>query len=465
MSLTSTLERQRAAFLRDGPPSLDSRRKTLSKLKGILLDRRDDIVKAVNADFGHRARQETLLFEVAAVTVAIDYLDNNLGRWMRAERRRVSLIFMPGSNWVHYQPLGVAGIVSPWNYPFALALTPLATALAAGNRVMMKPSEMAPESAAFMKQMLGEVFSEEEIAVFTGDTNVGIEFAKLPFDRILFTGSTAVGRSIMHAASDNLVPVTLELGGKSPVIVEQGSRLDVAARRTAYGKLANAGQTCVAPDYALVAEPEIDAFVEAFRSAVDRLYPKIATNPDYTTIINDRHFGRLQGLLDDARSKGARVIELGAAGDGSRTHARTMLPAVVLGLTDEMRLSREEIFGPILPVIPYRSLEDAIDFINARPRPLALYLFGSDGPGRRRVLECTTSGGVAVNETMMHFAQDDLPFGGVGPSGMGAYHGHEGFKTMSHAKAVFAQAKLNSTDAIRPPFGRLFQGVLRYLLR
>jgi coniferyl-aldehyde dehydrogenase len=221
----------------------------------------------------------------------------------------------------------------------------------------------------------------------------------------------------------------------------------------------------VAPDYALVAEPEIDAFVEAFRSAVDRLYPKIATNPDYTTIINDRHFGRLQGLLDDARSKGARVIELGAAGDGSRTHARTMLPAIVLGVTEEMRISREEIFGPILPIVPYRTLEDAISYVNSRPRPLALYLFGPDGPGRRRVLERTTSGGVAVNETMMHFAQDDLPFGGVGPSGMGAYHGHEGFKTMSHAKAVFAQAKLNSTDAIRPPFGRLFQGVLRYLLR
>jgi coniferyl-aldehyde dehydrogenase len=465
MSLTSTLERQRGAFLRDDAPSLEHRRKALRRLKELLIGRRDDIVKVVDADFGHRSRQETLLFEVASITVAIDYLHDNLARWMRPERRRVSLIFMPGSNRVLYQPLGVVGVVSPWNYPFALALTPVATAIAAGNRVMMKPSELAPESASFMKAMLGEAFSEEELAVVTGDTSVGIEFSKLPFDRILFTGSTGVGRSIMRAAADNLTPVTLELGGKSPVIVEEGSPLDVAARRTAYGKLANAGQTCVAPDFALVAESEVDAFVEAFRRAVDRLYPRIETNTDYTAIINDRHLGRLRGLLDDARAKGATVVELGAGGTGALVHPRIMLPAIVRDTTDDMSVVREEIFGPILPVVPYRTIDDAIAYVNARPRPLALYFFGSGGPAQQKVLERTTSGGVAVNETMMHYAQDDLPFGGVGPSGMGAYHGPEGFKSMSHAKAVFRQARLNTTDAVRPPFGRMFQGVIRYLLR
>jgi coniferyl-aldehyde dehydrogenase len=464
MSLTAILERQRTAFLRDGPPALEARRQTLARLKDLLSKSRDAIIDTVNKDFGHRSRQETLLFELASITVAIDYMHRNLARWMRPERRHVGIIFVPGSNQVIYQPLGVVGVVSPWNYPFALALTPVATALAAGNRVMMKPSELAPESAALMQRMLGEAFGEEELAVVTGDTSVGIEFSKLPFDRLLFTGSTGVGRSIMRAASDNLVPVTLELGGKSPVIVEQGSPLAVAARRTAYGKLANAGQTCVAPDYALVAEPEVDAFVDTLRREVERLYPRIETNTDYTAIINDRHLARLRGLLDDARAKGARVIELGGGGTGALVHPRIMLPSVVLDATEGMSVMREEIFGPILPVVPYRTIDDAIAYVNARPRPLALYFFGPDGAARRRVLERTTSGGVAINETMMHYAQDDLPFGGVGPSGMGAYHGPEGFKSMSHAKAVFAQSKLNTTDAARPPFGRIFDALIRFLL-
>jgi coniferyl-aldehyde dehydrogenase len=266
----------------------------------------------------------------------------------------------------------------------------------------------------------------------------------------------------MHAASDNLVPVTLELGGKSPVIVEKGSSLAVAARRTAYGKLTNAGQTCVAPDYALVAESEVEAFTDAFRREVARLYPDLPQSADFATIINDRHFNRLRGLVDDARSKGARVIEIGS---GPVRHPRTMLPTLVLDTTDDMKVVHEEIFGPILPVIPYRTLEDAIAYVNQRPRPLALYFFGPDGPGRRLVTERTTSGGMAINDTMMHVAQDDLPFGGIGPSGMGAYHGREGFKTFSHAKAIFAQSRLNATDAVRPPFGWMSKGVLRLLLR
>lgn len=464
--LRAIVERQRSAFMHDGPPSLADRRGSLTKLKQVLLDRREDFVQAVSADFGHRSRQETSLFDVASVVEGINYLHRNLGRWTKPERRRVSLSFQPASNYVLYQPLGVIGIISPWNYPVALAMIPLATALAAGNRAMLKPSELTPRTSDLIKAALLEIFPEEHVAVVTGGASVGIAFSKLPFDHLLFTGSTPVGRSIMRAASDNLVPVTLELGGKSPVIIERGFSLPIAARRVAYGKLANAGQTCIAPDYALVPEEEVEPFVNAYMIQVARLYPDIGGNPDYTTIINDGHFDRLRRLLDDARTKGARVIELGTASRSARTtHPRTMIPALVLGATDGMSVMQDEIFGPILPVIPYRTLEDAIAYVNARPRPLALYFFGADGPGRRLVMERTTSGGVSVNETNLHYAQNDIPFGGVGESGMGAYRGHEGFKTLSHAKSVFQQSRINLTDVVRPPFGSLFERVVGLLLR
>jgi coniferyl-aldehyde dehydrogenase len=376
------------------------------------------------------------------------------------------LAFFPATNWVLYQPLGVVGIISPWNYPVALALMPLATALAAGNRAMIKPSELTPQTSASMKSVLGEFFADDQVAVVTGDASVGIEFSRLPFDHLLFTGSTPVGRSIMRAASDNLTPITLELGGKSPAIIERGAWLSTAALRIAYGKVANAGQTCIAPDYVLVAQQEVDAFVDAYEKAIAKLYPNIASNPDYTSIINDHHYARLTSLLDDARDKGARVIEVvSPAKPGGMTHPRIMVPTVVLNVTDEMNVMRDEIFGPILPIVPYRDLENAIAYVNSRPRPLALYFFGPDGPGRRLVLERTTSGGVSINETNLHYAQEDIPFGGIGPSGMGAYHGHEGFKTLSHAKGIFEQGRFNFTDAIRPPFGRLFERVIGFLTR
>ncbi|MDQ3564120.1 MAG: coniferyl aldehyde dehydrogenase [Pseudomonadota bacterium] len=465
-ALAAVLNRQRAAFLRDGPPSLAQRRSDLMKLKRALQERREDFVAAINADFGHRSRQETSLLEMATVVDGVKYLHRNLARWMRPEKRRVALHFLPGSARVVYQPLGVVGIISPWNYPAALALMPLATALAAGNRAMIKPSGFTPTTAALMASMLADVFQQDQVAVVTGDTQVGVAFSKLAFDHILFTGSTPVGRAVMRAASENLVPVTLELGGKSPVIIEQGSSLRKAARCIAYGKLTNAGQTCIAPDYVLVAEQEVEDFVAAYTREVAKLYPDIAANPDYTSIINDRRHARLLDLLVDARAKGGRVIEIGAqADDGATVHRRTMAPAVVLDVTEEMSVMKDEIFGPILPVVPYRELEDAVAYVNARPRPLALYFFGPDGPGRKLVLERTTSGGVAINETNLNYAQDDIPFGGVGASGMGAYHGQEGFKTMSHAKGIFEQARLNFTDVVRPPFGKLFERTVDFLLR
>ncbi len=463
--LAGVLEVQREAFLRDGPPSAAQRRSDLESLRRAIVAHRDEIAAAIDRDFGHRSREETFALELAPLVEGIRYLHRNVARFMRPERRSVPLHFLPGSARVHYQPLGVIGIIAPWNYPVGLALMPLATALAAGNRAMVKPSEITPATAELMAHLLGEIFQNDQVAVVTGDMEVGKAFAALPFDHLLFTGSTGVGRSVMRAASDGLVPVTLELGGKSPAIIEAGSPLDIAARRIAFGKLGNAGQTCIAPDYALAAESEVEAFVAAYGREVEKLYPEIGTNPDYTTIVNDHHHARLRDLLEDARAKGARIVEIGASGAARRTHPRTMLPTLVLGVTDEMKVMQEEIFGPVLPIVAYRSLEEAVTSINAKPRPLALYYFGADGPGRRLVLERTTSGGVTINDTLLHFGLDDLPFGGVGASGIGAYHGPEGFKAMSHPKAIFSQAPLNGTDLVRPPFGKAFDYVARYFLR
>lgn len=464
--LTAMLARQRAAFLRDGPPSLAERKRDLNKLKQAILKREEAFVSALDADFGHRSREETMLFDVGSTVSAINYLLGNVARWMRPEPRGVAMVFLPGSNRVIYQPLGVIGIMSPWNYPVGLALIPLATALAAGNRAMLKPSELAPATTDLIASMLAETFEQDQVAVVTGDAKVGAQFSSLPFDHLLFTGSIPVGKSIMRAAAENLVPVTLELGGKSPVIVDRGFSLATAARRIAFGKLANGGQTCVAPDYALVPEEEIDSFVAVFKTEADRLYPNIAANTDYTWIINDHHFARLKGLVDDAKAKGARVVEIGTAPSGAASpQSRMFLPVLLLDVTDDMAAMKDEIFGPVLPIVPYRRLEDAIAYVNARPRPLVLYYFGPNGPGRKLVLERTISGNVTVNDTNLHYAQEDLPFGGVGSSGMGAYHGIEGFKSMSHAKGVFTQANVNFTDMLRPPYSKIFDALLKFILR
>ena len=463
-ALHATLARQRAAFLRNGPPTLKQRRRDLVKLKEAIVVRKDAFVAALDADFGHRARQESLMLDVGTTVGAINYLHNNLRRFMRAERRHVAAIFKPASAKVVYQPLGVVGIVSPWNFPVSLALTPLATALAAGNCVMLKPSEMTPATTDLLASLLAETFDEEQVAVVTGDANVGRAFSSLPFDHIFFTGSIPVGRAIMRAASENLVPVTLELGGKSPIIVDDGYSLRTAARRIAYGKCANGGQICTSPDYLLLPKGRMEDFIAAYLQEVDTLYPNIGDNPDFTSILNDRHFARLSGLVEDAKAKGARVIEIGTRHQGV-SHSRMFPPVLLIGVTDEMAVMQEEIFGPILPVVTYDSLDEAIAYVNARPRPLALYFFGTDKISQRLVVERTTSGGVLINDTILHYAQDDLPFGGVGPSGMGTYHGAEGFKTMSHPKAVFKQARFNLADLFRPPFGKVYDFLLNVMLR
>jgi coniferyl-aldehyde dehydrogenase len=459
------LARQRAAFLRDGPPSLAQRRAHLKNLRASLIARRGDLEAALDADFGHRSRHETAIMEMLPLTWGIDYLHKNLRRFMRPERRHVALPMHFARASVEYQPLGVIGIMAPWNYPLSLALMPLATALAAGNRVMIKPSEFTPATSAVLTAVISETFSEDEAAVVTGDASTGVAFAALPFDHLLFTGSTAVGRAVMRAASDHLVPVTLELGGKSPVLVDRGQALDRVAADIAYGKLANAGQTCIAPDYVLLPESDVDAFVNEFGKAVAALYPKGPASEDYTSIVNVRHFERLRGLLDDARAKGARIVETGPSPEHATHRAHTLAPTLVLDVRGDMRIMQEEIFGPLLPIVSYRDLDEAIAFVNARPRPLALYYFGTSAANRTRVLTRTTSGGVTINGTLLHFAQEDLPFGGVGPSGFGAYHGIEGFRTFSHQKAVFDPGRWNGGALLRPPFGRLTNVILSFMLR
>jgi len=459
-ALDGTLALQRAAFLRDGAPSLAERRRDLTKLKEALLARQEEFISALDADFGHRSRQETLMLDIGSTVGAINYLHGNLRRFMRPERRHVAAIFKPGSAKVVYQQLGVVGIVSPWNFPVSLAVTPLATALAAGNRVMLKPSEMTPATTGLLASMLAEIFDAEQVAVVTGDAKVGSAFSSLPFDHLLFTGSTPVGRAIMRAATENLVPVTLELGGKSPVIVDPGYNLRTAARRVAFGKLANGGQICTSPDYLLLPKGEVDEFVSAFREEVDALYPDIAGNPDYSWVVNDRHFARLVGLVEDATAKGARVVEIGAKPHDAQS--RLFRPTLLLDVTDDMGAMQEEIFGPILPVITYDGLEDAIAYVNARPRPLALYYFGTDAQSQQKVLERTTSGGVLINDTILHYAQDDLPFGGVGFSAP-----ITGPRLQDHepCQGRVQQGRFNLTDLFRPPFGRTYEFLLGRMLR
>ena len=453
--MAGLLGRQRSAFLRDGPPGLPLRKARLARLRAAVLAHREALKDAVSADFGHRSRHETDLMELAGVIQAIDYLSRRLRRFMKRERRHVHFIYRSARAYVEYQPLGVVGVMSPWNYPLSLTLVPLATALAAGNRAMLKPSELSPRTSEAMRRMLAEAFPEEEVAVVLGGPEAGAAFSALPFDHLLFTGSTQVGRKVMRAASDNLVPVTLELGGKSPAIVARGHVNDRTVRSLVYGKLSNAGQTCVAPDYALVHEDDLDAFIDQYTATVRRFYPDGPASRDYTTIVSDRHYDRLRGLVDDARRNGARVIEMGEQPAHVPGRERTLVPTLVVNASDEAPLMQEEIFGPVLPVRTYRTIDEAIAYVNARPRPLALYYFGAEDGDCARLLERTTSGNVGINNTLMHVAQDDLPFGGVGPSGMGAYHGIEGFRAMSHAKGVFVQGRWNLPSLLHAPFGKL----------
>ncbi len=443
------LDKQRQAYAAHPYPPLEQRQQWLKSLRQLLSDEREVLIDAISQDFSHRSADETLFAELMPSLHGIDYTLKHLKRWMKPSARSVDVMFQPASAHVMYQPLGVIGIIVPWNYPLYLAMGPLIGALAAGNRVMLKLSEFTPATGRLLKDLLGRIFPEDCVAVVLGEADVAVAFSGLAFDHLLFTGSTQVGKLVMRAAAEHLTPVTLELGGKSAAIVSADVPLKDAAQRIAWGKSLNAGQTCIAPDYVLVPENRVQGFVDAYRQVMHSFYPTLIDNPDYTAIINERQLARLEHLKTDAVAKGARLIPLYEQGQGRR-----MAHCLVLDVNDDMQVMQEEIFGPLLPVVAYRDLEQALTYITERPRPLALYYFGYNKVEQQRVLQNSHSGGVCINETLLHVAVDDLPFGGVGPSGMGRYHGHEGFLTFSHAKSVLAKQRVNSSLAIYPPYGR-----------
>ncbi len=456
---------QRAAFARERHPTLAVRRERLARLAHLVTANEARFVEAVDADFGGRSAHETRLAELFVIGAEIADARRGLARWMRRERVSTPLHLRPARAYIERQPVGVVGVVSPWNYPVQLALAPVIGALAAGNRVMLKPSELTPATSALTAELIGAHFAEDEVAVVLGDASVGQAFVRLAFDHLFFTGSTAVGRAVALAAADNLTPVTLELGGKSPALIAPDADFALAAPRIAAGKLLNAGQTCIAPDYALVPRGREDALVAALAAAATQLYPSFVDNRDYTAIVNERHAQRLAALVDDARARGARIVTLDPAHEAARTGSRKMLPVLVVGVDDSMRLMHEEIFGPILPIETYDTLDDAVARIAARPHPLAFYWFGSTGERMGRVLAETLAGGVTVNDTLWHFTHPRLPFGGVGASGIGAYHGEASFLTFTHRKPVFVQPRLAAAKLLYPPYGRTFEHVLALLRR
>ncbi len=458
-----------AASRAEAAPAAAERKAMLRSLRDAIVAGTEDFAQAIASDFGWRSHDETRMAEVLPSLTVIKHALRNLDWWLRPERRRTPIHFWPARNRVHWQPKGVVLIVSPWNYPLFLPIGALAAALAAGNRVVIKPSEFAPATASLLKQTLEAALGPDRVAVVLGGADVAEALSRLPFDHILFTGSATVGKRVMEAAAANLTPVTLELGGKSPAIVHGDFDHSLAARRIARGKLLNAGQTCIAPDYVLVQREKVEQFVERYRQHAADMYPQFIDNPDYTAIINEKHYRRLTGLLADARAKGARIITLDPArevaeGQPGAQGCRKLLPALVVDPPAGIDLAREEIFGPVLPVVPYATIADAIAYVNARPRPLALYYFDTSRSRAAALLQATVSGGASINDTVFHVAQADLPFGGIGPSGMGAYHGTEGFRTFSHAKGVFHQARWNFTELVSPPYGSRFRRLVRIVI-
>ncbi|MEO5733145.1 MAG: coniferyl aldehyde dehydrogenase [Rubrivivax sp.] len=453
-------DRQRAAFERERHPSLAVRRDRLQRLLAMTDAIAPRMVKAIGADFGHRSAHVTRMADQLVVRAGIDHTLRHLARWMKPRRVSTPFVLLPGHSRLQPQALGVVGVVSPWNYPYQLAIAPAASALAAGNRVLIKPSEATPRFSELLQLAVAERFDADELALVTGDDEVGSAFVELPFDHLLFTGSTAVGRKVALAAAANLTPVTLELGGKSPAILNADCDLDVAVPRLMAGKLLNTGQTCIAPDYLLVHRSLMARLPDALRAATRKLYPTLADNPDYTSIVNSRHLARLQGLLDDARVKGATVLPLH---DETAVVQGKLPPYALFEVDDRMQVMQEEIFGPLLPVLPFDDLDAAIDHVNRRDRPLALYWFGHSTADRERVLAGTVSGGVTINDCLWHVAQEELPFGGVGASGQGSYHGEAGFRTFSHDKPVFVQSRWAGTALMASPYGRGFESVARLL--
>ena len=441
------LDKQRAACLANEPWTAEQRCELIDRAIGLLVDYQEEIVAALAADFGHRSQDFSRLFDVLSPLAAMKYTKMKVAEWMRDEQRQTER----GEAWVQYQPLGVVGILTAWNFPGNMIFNGLAGALAAGNRVMIKVSEFNTQTSALIARIFRTVYAEDEVAIITGGPDIGQAFCSQPFDHLLFTGASSIGKHVMRAAAENLVPVTLELGGKSPTIISRSADLSVAVSKIITGKLHNAGQICLAPDYVFVPEEQLAEFVAIAKTTVAKLFPTLKDNPDYTSVINARHFERLQGYLAEAREAGVELIELNPAGENFAGQAHhKIVPTLLNNPGDALTVMQDEIFGPLLPIKPYNDIQEVVAYINSRPRPLGLYSFGSNAAEEAYVLQRTTSGGVCLNDVLRHGGVETLPFGGVGASGMGAYHGFDGFRTFSHAKAVLRAA--DGPDLMRPPY-------------
>ena len=457
-NLNEILEKQKKAHLTEGPLSVETRKEWIDRCITLLIKYQNEIAEAISEDFGHRSTESSLLADVAGSIGSLKSAKENIKKWVKPEKRKVtpSILGLLGAKLrLEYQPLGTVGVISPWNFPVTLTFGPLGSIFAAGNRAMIKPSEFTPKTSELMKKMFEEAFSEEEVAVFTGGPDLGEAFSSLPFDHLLFTGATSIAKHVMRAASENLVPVTLELGGKSPVIISKKSNFEVSVNRVMAGKTMNAGQICLAPDYVFIPKDKKEEFISQSKKVVTDMYPSLKDNPDYTSVINQRHYDRLQGYVEEAKEKGFEVIEINPSNEDFSQQAHHKIPpTLIVDPDDSLSVMKEEIFGPILSVKTCDSIKDTVDYINSKDRPLGLYYFGDDKEEMQNVLENTTSGGVTINDVVFHVGQDNAPFGGVGPSGTGSYHGVEGFKNFSHTKTIYTQSKFDGLFGLfRPPFG------------
>jgi len=453
------------ASRRDPFPDLKARRQSLEALAKALLEHQEEIVLAAQGDFGCRSREETRITELMMVLSSLRYAQKHLRAWMRPRRARVALEFLPGRAKIFPQPLGVVGIMAPWNYPFQLIFLPLVSVLAAGNRALLKPSELTPRCAELIAKICEATFPKDQVEVVIGGPEVGSAFVALPFDHLIYTGSTAVGRLVAEAAAPNLTPLTLELGAKSPVVIHPSFPIQEAARRIAFGKAFNAGQTCIAADYVYVDGARRDELAAALQAEWRRFYPNLLNNQDFSSIVNQRHHQRLQGLLDDATAKGATCLTAHGEGEDFASAEHRMPLQLLLDCDDSMKIMQEEIFGPLLPILSYDKLDDATAAISARPRPLALYYFDRKPSRVTRFLQQTVAGMVSVNDVLTHAVIESLPFGGVGASGTGAYHGQHGFDRFSHLKAVFTQSRFHVLNLMNPPYGELVRRFLRFMIR
>jgi coniferyl-aldehyde dehydrogenase len=460
--MEALLKKQNDAFVADRPEPMSVRKDRIKRAMTLIKDNGEDFAKAMSADFGNRSMQQSMLTDIAATYAAGKDALKHMDKWARTEKRKVQfpLGLLGAKAELRYEPKGVIGVLSPWNFPVQLAYGPLMQILAAGNRCMIKPSEFTERTSDLMGELTDKYFAAEEVAVVTGGPEVAAAFSSLPFNHLVFTGSTPTGRRVMEAAAKNLTPVTLELGGKSPVVMGRSADFAKAGERIALGKMMNAGQICLAPDYMYVPAEKQDEAVDGVAQGVANMYPTLLENDDYASIVSDRHFERLQDVVADARDKGAEVVEVNPGNeDFGSSNARKMPLTILKNVTDEMEAMQEELFGPVLPVKTYSAIDEAIDYVNAKDRPLGLYYFGEDKAEQEQVLTQTISGGVTTNDVIFHISMEDLPFGGVGPSGMGSYHAQEGFKEFSHARSVYHQPKMDiaKLGGFKPPYGKTIE--------